>query len=197
MKIEKQLNSSHPRLLLFFAGWSASPESFTGLKAENGTDIMLCYDYRDMTFHEDLSSYKEIHLIAWSMGVRMAELALAGKYALTTATAINGTPRPIDDNFGIPENIFRDILAQHEKFPARPLEEVKDELQHIYNLCNGQSMTNADDTTSIQWTRAIISSDDHIFPAANQRNYWNGRCPVTEITAPHYPFYLWKQWNEL
>ena len=107
MKIEKQLNSSHPRLLLFFAGWSASPESFTGLKAENGTDIMLCYDYRDMTFHEDLSSYKEIHLIAWSMGVRMAELALAGKYALTTATAINGTPRPIDDNFGIPENIFR------------------------------------------------------------------------------------------
>lgn len=165
MKIEKQLNSSHPRLLLFFAGWSASPESFTGLKAENGTDIMLCYDYRDMTFHEDLSSYKEIHLIAWSMGVRMAELALAGKYALTTATAINGTPRPIDDNFGIPENIFRgtldnltaegmkrfnrrmcgsrDILAQHEKFPARPLEEVKDELQHIYNLCNGQSMTNA------------------------------------------------------
>ena len=219
MKIEKQLNSSHPRLLLFFAGWSASPESFTGLKAENGTDIMLCYDYRDMTFHEDLSSYKEIHLMAWSMGVRMAELALAGKYALTTATAINGTPRPIDDNFGIPENIFRgtldnltaegmkrfnrrmcgsrDILAQHEKFPARPLEEVKDELQHIYNLCNGQSMTNADDTTSIQWTRAIISSDDHIFPAANQRNYWNGRCPVTEITAPHYPFYLWKQWNEL
>ena len=107
MKIEKQLNNSHPRLLLFFAGWSASPESFTGLKAENGTDIMLCYDYRDMTFHEDLSSYKEIHLIAWSMGVRMAELALAGKYALTTATAVNGTPRPIDDNFGIPENIFR------------------------------------------------------------------------------------------
>ena len=40
MKIEKQLNSSHPRLLLFFAGWSASPESFTGLKAENGTDIL-------------------------------------------------------------------------------------------------------------------------------------------------------------
>ncbi|WP_303227645.1 pimeloyl-ACP methyl esterase BioG family protein, partial [Parabacteroides goldsteinii] len=64
MKIEKQINSSYSRLLLFFAGWSASPESFTGLKAENGTDIMLCYDYRDMTFHEDLSSYKEIHLIA-------------------------------------------------------------------------------------------------------------------------------------
>ncbi|MFR8355607.1 MAG: pimeloyl-ACP methyl esterase BioG family protein [Parabacteroides sp.] len=121
MKIEKQINSSYSRLLLFFAGWSASPESFTGLKAENGTDIMLCYDYRDMTFHEDLSSYKEIHLIAWSMGVRMAELALAGKHALTTATAINGTPRPIDDNFGIPENIFRGNTRQpdsrrHETF---------------------------------------------------------------------------------
>ena len=116
MKIEKQLNSSHPRLLLFFAGWSASPESFTGLKAENGTDIMLCYDYRDMTFHEDLSSYKEIHLIAWSMGVRMAELALAGKYALTTATAVNGTPRPIDDNFGIPENTRQPDSRRYETF---------------------------------------------------------------------------------
>ena len=153
------------------------------------------------------------------MGVRMAELALAGKYALTTATAVNGTPRPIDDNFGIPENIFRGTLdnltAEGMKrfnrrmcgsriyshntrnfLPAR-WKRLKTRLQHIYNLCNGQSMTNADDTTSIQWTRAIISSDDHIFPAANQRNYWNGRCPVTEITAPHYPFYLWKQWNEL
>ncbi|KAI4367823.1 hypothetical protein C825_000020 [Parabacteroides sp. ASF519] len=116
---------------------------------------MLCYDYRDMTFHEDLSSYKEIHLIAWSMGA-YGRTGFSREIRTNHSYRHQRHARPIDDNFGIPENIFRgtldnltaegmkrfnrrmcgsrDILAQHEKFPARPLEEVKDELQHIYNL---------------------------------------------------------------
>lgn len=220
MIIVKQQQPPSEKLLLFFAGWSARPEVFARLEAQQGTDVMLCYDYRDTTFAEDLSRYNEIHLIAWSMGVRMAELSVGGKYSFATATAINGTPCPIDDAFGIPEKIFRgtldnltadglhrfnrrmcgsrEILAQYEAFPARPLEEVRDELQHIYNLCHSQSTgMPGNEAASIAWTRAIISSADHIFPTANQHNYWHGRCPLTEITAPHYPFYLWKQWNEL
>lgn len=220
MTIHKQLQSSSKRLLLFFAGWSATPGLFTRLEADEATDIMICYDYRDTAFDEDLSKYQEIHLIAWSMGVRMAELAVGTKYRFATATAVNGTPCPIDDTCGIPEDIFRgtldnltgdnlrrfnrrmcgsrETLAEYETFPARPLDEVRDELQHIYHLCRRQSpAAPLNDTASIHWTRAIIGSDDRIIPAANQHNYWNGRCPTTEIKAPHYPFYLWKQWNEL
>lgn len=55
---------------------------------------MLCYDYRETAFEEDLNRYDEIHLVAWSMGVRMAECTLADTYTLTSATAINGTSRP-------------------------------------------------------------------------------------------------------
>lgn len=220
MKIQKQTDIRNRRLLLFFAGWSATPELFIRLKAEEGTDIMICYDYRVLTFEEDLTRYEEIDLIAWSMGIRMAELTLAGKYTFTSATAVNGTSCPIHDTYGIPEKIFqgtldnltteglkrfnrrmcgtRDILAQYEAFPPRPLEEIKEELQFIYNSCKEHSEINSQSTpSSIPWTRAVISSDDHIFPAANQHNYWDERCPVIEITAPHYPFYLWKQWNEL
>lgn len=220
MIIVKQQHPPSEKLLLFFAGWSASAEVFARLEAEQGTDVMLCYDYRDTAFAEDLSRYNEIHLIAWSMGVRMAELAVGGKYSFATATAINGTPCPIDDAFGIPEKIFRgtlhnltadglrrfnrrmcgsrEILARYEAFPARPIEEIRDELQHIYDLCHSQSAEMpGNEAASIAWTRAIIGSADHIFPTANQHNYWHGRCPLTEITSPHYPFYLWKQWNEL
>lgn len=221
MKIIKQLTDHSPSLLLFFAGWSTSPELFTRLKAEERTDVMICYDYRDLTFEEDLTQYEEIHLIAWSMGVRMAELAIGRKYTLSTATAINGTPRPIDDIYGIPVDIFRgtldnlttegfkrfnrrmcgsrDTLAGYETVRPRPLEEVRDELQHIYDLCLGKPQPDvARRSAPIRWTRAIISSDDRIFPAANQLEYWLTRCSeVQEIKSPHYPFFLWKQWNEL
>lgn len=221
MNIIKYTNNASSRLLLFFAGWSASPELFTRLKAGEGTDRMICYDYRDTLFGEELSRYKEIHLIAWSMGVRMAELTLGGKQIFTTATAINGTPYPIDDSYGIPVNIFRgtldnltdegfrrfnrrmcgtrEILAHYEEATPRPLVDVKEELQTIYDCCHEQPspISSSPTPSAISWTRALIGTDDHIFPTVNQRNYWNGRCPITEIVSPHYPFYQWKQWNEL
>lgn len=221
MKIIKQQTPHPSSLLLFFAGWSAAPELFTRLKADEGTDVMICYDYREMAFEEDLSRYKEIHLIAWSMGVRMAELAIGGRYTLVSATAINGTPRPIDDRYGIPTDIFRgtldnltpeglrrfnrrmcgsrDTLAGYEAIQPRPLEEVRSELQHIYDLCHDEPQPDISARRPpIRWTRAIISSDDRIFPVANQLEYWLTRCPeVLEINSSHYPFYLWNQWNEL
>ena len=221
MKIIKQTNKHNRHLFLFFAGWSASPELFTRLEAEEGADVMICYDYRETIFEEDLTLYDEIHLIAWSMGVRMAELALGGKYTFATATAINGTPCPIDDTYGIPIDIFRgtldsltadglhrfnrrmcgtrEILTGYEEIPGRPLEDVRDELQQIYDLCYGKPMSvTSPKPTAINWTRAIIGSDDRIFPVGNQLEYWLTRCPeIQEIKAPHYPFFLWKQWNEL
>lgn len=220
MKIIKQQTGHSSSLVLFFSGWAAAPGLFTRLMAEEGTDVMICYDYRDIGFEEDLSRYKEIRLIAWSMGVRMAELATGGKYTFASATAINGTPCPIDDAYGIPEKIFRGTLdrldaegmkrfnrrmcgprqlcAEYEAFPARPLEETREELQQMDALCRREgeaAQTSAD--SSIPWTRAVIGAGDRIFPPANQHAYWDGRCAVTEIDAPHYPFYLWKQWNEL
>lgn len=165
---------------------------------------MICYDYREMAFEEDLTRYDEIHLVAWSMGVRMAELALGSKYTFATATAINGTPCPIDDAYGIPVDIFRgtldnltaeglhrfnrrmcgtrEIHTHYQTVAARPFDEVRDELQAIYDRCSSSA------GNPIPWTRALVGSDDRIFPVANQLAYWSGRCNVTQISSPHYPF---------
>lgn len=221
MKIYKKTTPHSTSLLLLFAGWSARPELFARLEAEEGMDVMIVYDYRDTTFTEDLSKYTSIRLIAWSMGVRMAEILLDNKYHFVEAIAINGTGRPIDDSYGIPIEIFRgtlegfsseglhrfnrrmcgsrDILKCYAAIPPRPLDELKEELQQIYNRCFPYpDSAEAQPAGTILWTRAIISTDDRIFPAAAQRNYWQGRCPnVDEIVSPHYPFFLWKRWNEL
>lgn len=214
MKIYKRTTPCSSSLLLLFAGWSARPELFEGLEAEEGMDVMIVYDYRDTVFAEDLSKYTSIRLIAWSMGVRMAEIVLGDKYHFTEAIAINGTGRPIDDSYGIPLAIFRgtleslspeglhrfnrrmcgsrDVLENYSAIPSRPIDELKEELQYIYDICLSQPDGN------ILWTRALIGTDDRIFPASAQRNYWQGRCPnVNEIDSPHYPFFLWKRWNEL
>ncbi len=213
MKTLKQETAGASSLVLFFSGWSAPAELFARLEADEGTDVMICHDYRDMTFGEDLSRYREVHLIAWSMGVRMAELALGGKQTFATATAVNGTPCPIDDSYGIPRNIFlgtlegltpetltrfnrrmcgsREVMAQYTAAAARPFGEVRDELRAIYDRCLPP------DDKSIRWTRAVVGTDDRIFPAANQRAYWEGRCTVAEVSAPHYPFHLWTRWREL
>ncbi len=214
MKTLKQpCSNNSSSLLLFFSGWSASPELFTSLEANEDSDVTICYDYRDLSFKEDLSHYREIHLVAWSMGVRMAELALGGRYKFTSATAINGTPRPIDDKYGIPTNIFlgtlngltpetlqrfnrrmcgtREILGMYQSASARAFDEVRDELRAIHNHC----LQTSDE--AIPWTRAIIGTGDRIFPSSNQLAYWEGRCPVLEIDSPHYPFYQWTRWKEL
>ena len=217
MIIDKQINKSQSKLLLFFAGWSASPESFRHLEATEDTDLWICYDYRDLTFDEDLSTYREIRLVAWSLGVWVASVVFRDKeWPFTDAIAINGTTCPIDDRLGIPQALFKgtmenltaegmhrfnrrmcgkkEILQAYEQTPARPLAEIREELQYLYQqITDGSVIPGA----PIIWTNAFISSDDRIFPAENLRTFWQGRCPITEIEAPHYLFNLWKQWNDL
>lgn len=177
-------------------------------------DVWICYDYRELTFDADLSRYREIYLVAWSLGVWVASRVLTGHPAvayLTQAVAINGTPCPIDDADGIPEAIFRGTLEQiseegmrrfnrrmcgnretvlaYEQIPPRPTETLREELRQLYQL--------ARPVDSRIWTRAVVSTADRIFPTANLSHYWQGRCPVCLIDAPHFPFYQWTQWNEI
>ncbi len=217
MKIDKQVNKEQGRLLLFFSGWSASPELFRPLKAEPGTDVWVCYDYRDLRFGEDLSAYKEIRLVAWSLGVWVASALFRGNKDMFVETiAINGTDYPVHDTWGIPPAVFegtlanvteegmhrfnrrmcggREVLQTYEKVPSRPIDEVREELQTLYTHIKEDAVKPVADNF---WTRAVIASGDRIFPFANLHNYWQNRCQVTVLEAPHYPFYLWKQWNEI
>ena len=68
-------------------------------------DLLICYDYQDLTLDFDFSAYQQIRVVAWSMGVWVAERVLQG-ITLQSATAVNGTGLPCDDGFGIPYAIF-------------------------------------------------------------------------------------------
>ena len=106
--IKKEGNST---LLLFFAGWGSDENLFAGPVQEE-CDCLLCFDYKDLDFdYSLLEGYKEIRVMAWSMGVWVACQTLAGKeYPYGMRLAVNGTPFPIHDTKGIPESIFQGTL---------------------------------------------------------------------------------------
>ena len=114
------------------------------------------YDYRTLDFDTSiLEQYRQVNVVAWSMGVWAAPIALASvpKEKLLLI-AFNGTITPIGDTDGIPEKTFRDTLsgltpASLQKFmrrmckdsnaykaflgitPRRDFNEIKEELELI------------------------------------------------------------------
>ena len=98
-------------MLLFFAGWGSDENLFAGPVQEE-CDCLLCFDYKDLDFdYSLLEGYREIRVMAWSMGVWVACQTLAGKeYPYGMRLAVNGTPCPIHDTKGIPEAIFQGTL---------------------------------------------------------------------------------------
>ena len=42
----------------------------------------------------------------------------------------------------------------------------------------------------------VIAGGDRIFPAANQRRFWQG-LDTLSVDSGHYPFHLWESWEEL
>ncbi len=186
----KQDNSE--TLLLFFAGWGMDATPFNNtFKGED--DVCICYDYTTLDFdYSTLSPYKNIKVIAWSLGVWVANYILTDKnLSLVSATAINGTCEAIDDKLGIPVDIYMGTLnglcdRSLEKFnlrmcgkaslkklfdsvrPKRSLDSLKDELQALYDHITSKPLT-----VSI-YSKAIIGQNDRIFPAKNQELAWQG-----------------------
>lgn len=206
-------------MILFFTGWSSSPGSFRQLEIPDDTDLWVCFDYRDLTFKEDLTSYRHVHLVAWSLGVWVADHLFSGKQSFETATAINGTPDPIHDQHGIPRVIFegtlahiteegmsrfnrrmcgdRETLAAYSRIPIRPLDLLREELRYLYDGIERERVIPIERTVSPLWSRVLICTGDKIFPADNLRRYWQGKASVKELTAAHFPFYHIKSWDEL
>ena len=213
--IIEQLSSEHNRCILFFAGWGMDAHLFKRIDAE-GFDLFIAYDYRSL--NADLSvlkRYDEVHVVAWSMGVWAASVVLRG-VEIASATAINGTELPVNDEYGIPvqiahgtldtltpESLARfnrrmcagaEVLAGFNAVaPRRGAGELKEELAAIYR--QAETATGA----SLTWNKALIGRGDRIFPVANQERFWMEKRGVETqvIDAPHYPFYLWNEWSEI
>ena len=158
MKHQYIIQSGHPRLLVFFAGWASDPTPFQDYRPA-GRDYVVCYDYR--TLENDFiphGTYHEADIVAWSMGVWAASHVVPMlDVPIGKSIAINGTPYPIDAGRGIPPAIWQGTLdnlsplslhkftrrmcADTEAFhrflrvtPRRPVDELAEEMRAITRM---------------------------------------------------------------
>ena len=206
--LNKQNND---KLIIFFAGWSFDYKPFEFLNCED-FDVLMLYDYNDLSLPE-IPQYKEYYLIAWSMGVFTAYQLREKLPKFTKKLAVNGTPFPVDDEFGIPQKPFlltlrhaktglegkfyQNIFEKQEEFEKyqntsveRSIENREEELKTLY-----AKIKETDKTYEIYYDKALVSSNDKIIPTKNQLNFWQNKAQIIE--SGHFPYYNFTSWNEI
>lgn len=199
------VKKNNPKLVLFFAGWGMDEHVFADYRPR-GCDLLLCYDYRSLSFDGKLlSSYSEIRVVAWSMGVWAAEMVLPTiEVKKMYSVACNGTPYPIDDERGIELAVFQGTYSGlnelslwkffrrmcgtlvsfrdfEQRAPKRTIEELKQELFVINKLYNSNR-----GSIAYAWDKAYIGMSDRIFLPTNQLNAWGQTVKVVCVEEAHY-----------
>lgn len=195
------------KLIVFFNGWGNDEKPFLHM-SEYEYDVVILSDYtnvEEMATPVFFDCYTQIYVIAWSMGVMVANtIMLPYKHKIQKALAINGSVKSVDNAIGIPNKIylltlrtlseksvraFQENMCKHPDYfefylknkPERTFESQKDELSYLYGYSESCSMVNN------IFTHALIATEDAIFPVVNLRQAWN-TVPCTDVAEPHYLF---------
>lgn len=211
--LNKQNNTE---LIVFFTGWSFDEKPFEFLDC-GSADVLFVYDYNEISALEKeiFTKYTKKTLLTWSMGVFAAYLLKDELKDFNQKIAINGTPFPVDDEFGIPQKPFlltlrhaktglegkfyQNIFEKEEEFEKysktpvrRSIENRVEELKSLYKKIKS---TKFDYENFYDFS--LISTNDKIIPTKNQIKFWQNRAPYKILESGHFPFYNFKSWDEI
>jgi hypothetical protein len=214
-----QVRQGQPRLLVFFNGWGMDERLLGMVEPPAGKDLLAVCDYTDMqgadAVRAAVASYPAADLVAWSMGVWAAATVFGSAGTrFENAVAVNGTGRPIDNEYGIPAGLFHATLdsfserardsffrrmcdgrdACGEFLPHAPLRDVEDQRRELLALARdaGEGLQPPGPFTS-----AVVGTRDRIMPPENQLRYWRGVIPCRSANLPHLPFSQRLGWREI
>ncbi len=213
MKTYIRRREKNDTLVVLFGGWGTDENVFTPL-CNDDFDFIFFYNYSadEALLLPEMKTYNSIILIGWSLGVWAAEYLLPRTGIIPDVTiAVNGTPVPADDRYGIPLNVFegtlnniteeniekfylrmfgdkKTYLRNIERIPHRTLKSLHDELRWLYNRIMEQK------EPGFRWDYAVISEKDRVFPAKNLKDYWEKETGTRHIILP-LPHYFFHEWN--
>ena len=215
MRLTNIYINNNTKLILFFNGWGMDDRVIAHIN-HSKYDVVMINEYHDFNFDKSiLDGYKETFIVAWSLGVWVANNIIQ-KYNLKTdkTIAINGTLQPIDNLNGIPFDIFqgtidnwnesnrtrfqmrmfksRQIFSQNlNKLPIRSIVEQKEELIVLQNAILSQTLE------STNWDKIYCGTDDLIFVHANQKQAWQNASNIIEREMSHFPFLELNNWDTI
>lgn len=211
--LNKQNND---KLIVFFAGWSFDYKPFECLDCGD-YDVLIFYNYNNLEIlkqvQDDIISYSKKILITWSMGVFAAYLLKDKLSEFDKKIAVNGTPYPVDDQFGIPHKTFDLTLKyaetglqgkfyknvfSNEEFLAKYLEtpvlrSIEDRVNELVSL--NKLIKNTEINYEKFYDKALVGLHDKIIPTKNQLAFWGDIAQT--LDCGHFPFYNYKSWDEI
>ncbi len=202
-------------LVVLYGAWGTDENIFTPL-CNDEFDFILFYNYSadEALVLPEMKTYDKITLIGWAFGVWAAEY-LSPKTGIKPdlTIAVNGTPIPADDQYGIPANLIQGTLnnitdetigkfhlrmfgdkktycENIDRVPKRTLKSLHDELRWLYNRTMEQK------EPGFKWDYALTSEVDRVYPSKNLEAYWKTQKNTKHIKLP-LPHYFFHKWNSL
>jgi len=217
MKTYIRRREKNDQLVVLYGGWGSDENLFIPF-FNDSFDLILFYNYSadDPLVIPETKTYRKITVIGWSLGVWAAGYLLPKTGIVPhTTIAVNGTPLPVDDRYGIPLKVFEGTLnniseenmekfflrvfgdkttylENSDKIPQRTLKSLHDELRWLYN----RMMEPAE--PPFKWDYAVTSASDRVFPAENMNSYWGMQNSTRHIVVelPHYFFPHWNSFTD-
>jgi biotin synthesis protein BioG len=217
MKTYIRRREKNNQLVVLYGAWGTDENVYTPL-CNDEFDFILFYNYSadEALVLPEMKTYEKIILIGWSFGVWAAEY-LSPKTGIIpdVSIAVNGTPIPADDQYGIPLNLIegtlnniteenmgkfylrvfgdkRTYLTNIDRLPHRTLKSLHDELRWLYNRIMEQK------EPGFRWDYAVTSEINRVFPSKNLDSYWAKEKSTKHISLPlpHYFFHNWKSFTD-
>ncbi|EDP5303267.1 DUF452 family protein [Campylobacter jejuni] len=195
-------NPDSKKLIVVFGGFASHSSHFSHLKSDK--NVILFYDYENFDLNFDFKAFDELFLIAFSMGVCVANRLLK-ELNFKQKIAINGTNLGIDKSKGIHPAIFRKTLQNFklENFKEALFKERKNltkdfifkdekalkiELEKLFDFALVKQEEN------LLWDKVYSSKEDEIFPPNALKNSFKN---LIFLDEPHFAFFHFKTWDEL
>ncbi len=184
-------------LIAFFGGFACDGNILSRSGIPGDCDTALFFDYRGLDTDFDFGAYKKIAVIAWSFGVWVADFLAEKTGKAFMRIAINGSPYPVDDLRGIPEQAFERTLARfdasvRDKFFRRVCGGASEFSESGGLLASRDPGELAEELAFLKsafklrpgspeaWDVFIASRSDRIFPLENLKRAWGDGLRVCE-----------------
>lgn len=199
-------------LIVFFAGWGCDENQFTNL--HDRKDVLILYDYHDLSLNFDFTRYANIYVIAYSAGVFVASIMADQLPNLRCKIAVCGNPYLFDENLGISQatvQVLNDItLDNYLDFRRRYMVFSNDEYERYNQLQSLRTLESCvDELTALQkmynesraqinplFDKAIVADNDLIFRLSAQQDFYKEKLHIIP-NARHHVFFRFKSFEEM
>ena len=199
-------------LIVFFAGWGCDHNQFTNL--HDNKDVIILYDYQNLSLNFDFAKYANIYVIAYSAGVFIASILADKLPNVRQKVALCGNPYLFDKNLGISQatiQTFKDISLDNYLEFRRKYMVFSDEEYERYNKLESLRTIEscANELTALQnmyqerkaqinptFDKTIVAENDLIFDVKMQQNFYKNNLQIIPKSR-HHIFFRFNSFEEI